>query len=397
MTTDLDANPMTTDVDANRNFLFSFGLWTVGNRGGDPFGAVVRGSLDPCDSVRRLGALGASGVCFHDDDLIPPGSTASERDSIVRRFMTALTEAGVSTTMATTNLFYDPVFRDGAFTSNDPRVRRYAVAKVMRGLDLAADLGAPVYVFWGGREGVESLVAKDARLALDRYKEAIDFLCGYVLDQGYPIRFALEPKPNEPRGDLFLPTVGHALAFIARLEHSEMVGVNPEMAHDTMAGLSFTHAVSQALWAGKLFHIDLNGQKIGRYDQDLRFGSVDLVESFHLVRLLESSGYQGPLHFDAHPYRTEDAEGVWDFAAGCMRTYRLLAEKARRLDADSEFRDALAVAGVADLATPTVGPYSSRMADGLRNEQVDLDQLRRRGYRNEHLDQLVTEVIMGTR
>jgi len=381
----------------NQAHKFAFGLWTVGNRGGDPFGEPVRPPLDPCESVRRLGALGTYGVSFHDDDLIPPGTSPAERDRIVADFRKALDDAGMVVTMATTNLFGDPVFRDGAFTSNDPAVRRYAIAKVMRNLDLAAELGAGIYVFWGGREGVESLAAKDGRLALDRFREALDFLCGYVIDHGYPMRFALEPKPNEPRGDLFLPTVGHALAFIERLEHPEMVGVNPEMAHETMAGLSFTHAVAQALWAGKLFHIDLNGQKIGRFDQDLRFGSVDLVESFHLVRLLTESGYDGPLHFDAHAYRVEDPEGVWDFAAGCMRTYRLLADKARRFAEDKEIQAALRDAGSADLARPTVGAYSAEAADRLRGEPFDLESMRARGYRNERLDQLVTELLLGAR
>jgi xylose isomerase len=375
----------------------TFGLWTVGNRGGDPFGEPVRPPLDPCETVRRLARIGAYGVSFHDDDLLPPEVSPAERNRIVRNFRAALDEAGMVVTMATTNLFRDPVFRDGAFTSNSPEVRRYALAKVMRNLDLAAELGAGIYVFWGGREGVESLAAKDARLALDRYKEALDFLCGYVIDQGYPMRFALEPKPNEPRGDLFLPTVGHALAFIERLEHPEMVGVNPEMAHETMAGLSFTHAVAQALWAGKLFHIDLNGQKIGRYDQDLRFGSADLVESFYLVRLLTEAGYDGPLNFDAHAYRVEDSAGVWDFAAGCVRTYRFLAEKVQRFAEDEEIQGALREAGVLDLGSPTVGPYSPGAAERLRSETFDLDGLRARGYRNERLDQLVIELLIGAR
>ncbi len=310
---------------------FTFGLWTVGNVGRDPFGDATRPRLDPIDAVEHLAALGAYGVCFHDDDLVPPGSSSSERDEIVRRFRRTLEASGMVVSMATTNLFWHPAFKDGAFTSNDRGVRRLAIAKVMRGIDLGAELGAPIYVFWGGREGVEAMAAKPATDALDRYREAIDFLCEYVLDQGYPMRFALEPKPNEPRGDIFLPTVGHMLAFIGELAHPDMVGVNPEVAHETMAGLSFYHAVAQAIWARKLFHIDLNGQKIGRYDQDLRFASEGIEDSFFLVRLLEKSGYDGPRHFDARPYRVEDEAGIWDFAAGCMRTYLLLAEKARRI------------------------------------------------------------------
>ncbi|MGD0862561.1 MAG: xylose isomerase [Candidatus Limnocylindrales bacterium] len=376
---------------------FTFGLWTVGNRGGDPFGGPTRAALDPIDSVRRLGDLGAYGVSFHDDDLVPPGSTPKERDEIVRRFRKGLDEAGMVVAMATTNLFWHAIFKDGAFTANDPEVRRYAITKAMRGIDLGTELGAGVYVFWGGREGSEAYAAKPAIDALDRYREAINFLCGYVKDQGYRIRFALEPKPNEPRGDLFLPTVGSALAFIGTLDHPEMVGVNPEVAHETMGGLSFYHAVAQALSAGKLFHIDLNAQKIGRFDQDLRFASEGIKDSFFLVQLLEKSGYDGPRHFDAHPYRVEDAAGVWDFAAGCMRTYLVLAEKARRFDQDPEIQAALKEAGVPDLGKPSIGPYSSAKAHELLATQFDVDGLARRGYANERLDQLVVELLLGMR
>ena len=376
---------------------FSFGLWTVGNVGRDPFGEATRPRLDPVDAVKQLGALGVYGVSLHDEDLVPAGSTPSERDTIVRRFRDALEAAGVVVSMATTNLFWQPVFKDGAFTANDPAVRRHAIAKTMKGIDLGAELGAPVYVFWGGREGVEAMAAKSPIDALDRYREAIDFLCGYVLDQGYAMRFALEPKPNEPRGDIFLPTVGHALAFINSLEHPEMVGLNPEFAHETMAGLSFYHGVAQALWAGKLFHIDLNGQKIGRYDQDLRFGSEDLKEAFFLVRLLETSGYDGARHFDAHAYRLEDEDGVWDFARGCMQTYLALAEKAKVFDEDPQIQAALAEAGVFDLGRPTVGAYTAATADTLKSDTVDVETLARRGYRNERLDQLVVDLLMGLR
>jgi xylose isomerase len=376
---------------------FSFGLWTVGNSGRDPFGDPTRTRLEPNDSVRKLAELGAFGISMHDDDLVPFDATPAERDRIVARLGATLKDTGMVVSMATTNLFGHPVFKDGAFTSNDRAVRRYAIAKTIRGIDIGAELGAPTYVFWGGREGVEAMAAKNPADALDRYREAIDFLCGYVIDRGYGMRFAIEPKPNEPRGDTFLPTVGHALAFIGTLEHPEMVGVNPETAHETMSGLSFYHAVAQAIWHGKLFHIDLNGQKIGRYDQDLRFGSEGLKEAFFLVKLLEESGYQGPRHFDAHAYRGEDAEGVWDFAAGCMSTYLILKEKARRFATDPEIAAALQAASVPELAEPTVGRYSSAEAAALAADPGNPNELAGRGYHNERLDQLVMELLMGVR
>ena len=374
---------------------FSFGLWTVGNPGRDPFGEPTRAPLEPSETVRKLGELGVYGVSLHDNDLVPFGASASERDAIVGRFRTALDESGVRVTMATTNLFTHPIFKDGAFTSNDPGVRRFAIQKAMRSIDLGAELGAPVYVFWGGREGSEVGAAKSPIDALERFREAIDFLCGHVREQGYEMRFALEPKPNEPRGDIFLATVGHALAFIEQLEHPEMVGVNPEIAHETMAGLNFCHAVAQALWVGKLFHVDLNSQRIGRFDQDLRFGQEDLKEAFLLVRLLEESGYEGARHFDAHALRVEDAAGVWDFAAGCMRTYLILAEKARAFAEDPKVIEALAAAGAPDLARPTVGTYTPEGAAALRDEVFDVDALAARGYANERLDQLVIEHLLG--
>ena len=374
---------------------FTFGLWTVGNPGRDPFGGPTREPLDPVDSVRRLAELGAWGVSLHDEDLIPYGSSAAERDRIVARFAAALEETGLGVGMATTNLFGHPAFKDGAFTSNDRGVRRAAIGKAMTSIDLGAELGAEVYVFWGGREGTEVGVAKDPRDALERYREAIDVLCDYAIGQGYDMRFAMEPKPNEPRGDLLLPTVGHALHFITTLQHPDMVGVNPEVAHETMAGLSFHHAVGQALWAGKLFHIDLNAQRIGRYDQDFRFGAEDLKEAFLLVRLLERAGYSGPRHFDAHAYRNEDPDGVWEFASGCMRTYLALAETARRFDALPEASDALSAAGTPELAEATVG--ADDRPETLKAHAERLDELALRGYANERLDQILVEVLLGVR
>lgn len=384
------------DLTPRPEHRFTFGLWTVGNPGRDPFGEPTRAPLDPVTSVERLAELGAYGVSLHDNDLVPYGSSAAERDRIVGRFTEALQRTGMRVTMATTNLFTHPAFKDGAFTSNDRAVRRAAIAKALRGIDLGAELGAEVYVFWGGREGAESAASKRVGDALERYREAVNFLCGYVHDQGYSIRFAIEPKPNEPRGDIFLPTVGHALHFISMLEHPEMVGVNPEVAHETMAGLSFVHGVSQALWAGKLFHIDLNGQRIGRFDQDYRFGAEDLKEAFLLVHLLETSGYDGVRHFDAHAYRSEDAAGVWDFASGCMRTYLALAEKSRQFQASGAIRAAREAVRVDELAEPSVGAYSPAAAAALLGEEHDLDTLAQQGYRVEHLDQLVVELLLGS-
>jgi xylose isomerase len=374
---------------------FTFGLWTVGNPGRDPFGEPVRAPVDPVDTVHRLADIGAWGVSLHDDDLIPWGSSAAERDRIVERFKGALSERGLGVGMATTNLFSHPAFKDGAFTSGDRRVRRAAIGKAMRSIDLGAELGAELYVFWGGREGTEVQTAKDPRDALERYREAINVLADYSVAQGYGLRFAMEPKPNEPRGDIFLPTVGHALHFISTLERPEMVGVNPEFAHENMAGLSFHQGVGQALWAGKLFHIDLNAQRIGRYDQDFRFGAEDLKEAFHLVRLLGRAGYDGPRHFDAHAYRTEDADGVWDFARGCIRTYEALAEKAAHFDALPEVAEALELAGATGLGTASCDGVGE--ADALKQESAGLDALGARGYGNERLDQLVVDVLLGLR
>ncbi|MGH9122024.1 MAG: xylose isomerase [Acidimicrobiales bacterium] len=373
---------------------FTFGLWTVGNPGRDPFGAPVRSPLDPVDTVQRLADLGAYGVCFHDDDLIPCGSTPTERQTILKRFRRALEEAGMKVPMTTTNLFWRPVFKEGAFTANDPAIRRLAVRKTCASMELGAELGAEVHVMWGGREGVEADAAKDVAAALDRYKEAVDLCCEHIRDSGLGLRIALEPKPNEPRGDILLPTVGHTFAFINELEWPEMVGLNPEFAHETMSGLSFSHAVAQTLWHGKLFHIDLNAQRIWKFDQDFRFGAEGVRDAFYVVRLLEESAWTGMRHFDAHPYRTEDAEGVWDFARGCMRTYPILAEKASRFGEDPEIQEALRAAKADQLHEPTTP--ASGLA-GILEMDADEEALARHGYGHERLDQLVTELLLGVR
>jgi xylose isomerase len=378
---------------------FSFGLWTVGWQARDPFGDATRDPLDPVEIVERLAELGAYGVTFHDDDLIPFGSGDSERSKIIERFKKALADTGLVVPMATTNLFTHPVFKDGGFTSNDRDVRRFALRKVLRNVDLAAELGAKTYVFWGGREGSESDAAKDVRAALDRFKEGLDLLTQYVIDNDYGIRFALEPKPNEPRGDILLPTIGHAIAFISELEHPEMVGLNPEVGHEQMAGLNFVHGIAQALWHKKLFHIDLNGQRGVKYDQDLVFGHGDLMNSFFLVDLLEFGGpdggeaYSGPRHFDYKPLRTEDTAGVWASAAANMRTYLLLKERAASWRADPRVAEALAASKVPDLALPTLSPGES-LAD-LRAEVSDVDELARRGANFVHLNQLAVEHLLG--
>ena len=379
---------------------FSFGLWTVGNPGRDPFGGPVRETLAPTELVAGLARCGAWGVNLHDNDLVPFGASAKERDAIVADFKRALDDHGMVVPMATTNLFGHPVFKDGAFTADDPRVRAFALRKTMDGIDLGVELGAKVYVFWGGREGSEADACRDPRTAVARMREGMEFLCAYVQDQGYDLRFALEAKPNEPRGDMYFPTTGHMLHFISTLEHHEMVGVNPEVAHETMAGLSMTHGVAQAMEAGKLFHIDLNGQKIGRYDQDLRFGSEDLKQAFLLVRLLEGTAggeaYAGPLHFDAHAYRTEDQDGVWEFARGCMRTYKLLAARAAAFDADPEVRDLIAEAPPGEL-DGLMARYTPEHARALRAAEIDPDAVARVGLRRERLDQLLVEHLMGAR
>lgn len=379
---------------------FTFGLWTVGNTGRDPFGEAVRAPLPPTTIVRRLSECGAWGVNLHDNDLVPMGSSAAQRDAIVREFKAALEEHGLCVPMATTNLFSHPVFKDGAFSSNDPKVRAFALRKTMDAIDLGVELGAKTYVFWGGREGSEADACRDPRTAVARMRDALDYLCEYVVDQGYELKFALEAKPNEPRGDIYLATTGHMLAFISTLARSEMVGVNPEVAHENMAGLSFVHGVAQAMEAGKLFHIDLNAQKIGRYDQDLRFGSEDVRQAFLLVRLLEGTSgtarYDGPRHFDAHAYRTEDAEGVWDFARGCMRTYKILKARAQAFDSDPAVRELIAEQRDA-VFEPLCKGYSREKAAKLRATPLDPAQLAARGLRYERLDQLMMEHLLGVR
>jgi xylose isomerase len=374
---------------------FTFGLWTVGWQARDPFGDPTRAPLDPVETVERLAELGAYGVTFHDDDLIPFGSTNDERRRWIDRFTDALERTGMKVPMATTNTFTHPVFKDGAFTAKDRDVRRFALRKIRRNLDLAAELGASTYVFWGGREGAESDAAIDVRAALDRYREGIDTLAAYCIEQGYDLRFALEPKPNEPRGDILLPTVGHGLAFIASLEHHEMVGLNPEVGHEQMAGLNVVHGVAQALWAGKLFHIDLNGQHGPKYDQDLVFGHGDVKSAFFLVDLLEHEGYDGPRHFDFKPLRTEDRDGVWASAANNMRTYLLLKERAAAYRADPEVQAARAAVGLDQLAVPTLAPGET--LDELEADDLDPDVAAARGVGVERLDQLALEHLLGAR
>ena len=377
---------------------FSFGLWTVGNRGRDPFGDFVRPPLDAVSMVKKLSELGAWGVNFHDNDLVPFDATPAERDRIVRDFKQALSDYGMVVPMATTNLFYHPIFKDGAFTSNDPAVRAFALHKTMRAIDLGAELGASIYVFWGGREGTETEAGKDPVVAVKRMREAINFLCQYVLENGYHMRFALEPKPNEPRSDLYLPTIGHMLGFIYTLDHAEMVGLNPEVAHELMSGLNFVHGVAQVLEAGKLFHIDLNDQKGPRYDQDFRFGSENLKSMFFLVKLLEENGYSGPRHFDAHAHRTEDEQGVWDFALGCMRTYNMFKEKARRFNADLEIQGLLKeIQGGDQTYGGLLSGYSTQTAHILKEATFDIETIAARGFQYEKLDQLTIEIILGMR
>src|SRR5262245_56670319 len=377
---------------------FTFGLWTVGNIGRDPFGGPVRDIKTPAELVYLLGEVGAYGVNFHDNDLIPIDASASEAAAIKKEFRKALADTGLVVPMATTNLFSDPVFKDGAFTSNDPKVRAYALQKTMNAIDLGVEFGAETYVFWGGREGTETDASKDPVKSIQRTREAINFLCEYVRDQKYDLKFALEAKPNEPRGDIYNATTGHILAFISTLDHSEMVGVNPEVAHEHMAGLNFLHNIAQAWEAGKLFHIDLNDQNFARYDQDFRFGSHNLKQAFFLVKFLEEVSYAGSRHFDAHAYRTEDYEGVKDFARGCMRTYLILKEKAAQWNADTEVQALIKSINADDPElAPLFGSYSTEKASALKAREFDRAALGQRGLNYERLDQLTVEVLLGVR
>jgi xylose isomerase len=374
---------------------FSFGIWTVGWQGVDVFGSAVRPPMPADRAVRKLAELGAYGVNFHDNDVFAFDATPAERDASITAFRSALAETGLVVTTATTNLFGHPMFKDGAFTANERSVRRFALAKVIANLDLAASLGARTYVFWGGREGAESGAAKDIRAALDRYAEGLNVLCAYVRDQGYEIRFAIEPKPNEPRGDILLPTVGHALSFINNLEFPAMVGVNPEVGHEEMAGLNYAHGIAQAMWHGKLFHIDLNGQNGPRYDQDLRFGAGNARGAFWVVDTLESGGYDGPIHFDYKPPRTENDEGVWESAAACMRNYLILRAKVRAFRADPEVASALAASRVGELSAPTLDPGETWR--DVVGATADAEALGIRGMGYELLDQLALEHLYGVR
>ena len=375
---------------------FSFGLWTVGNRGRDPFGDVVRDAVAPTDLVAMLAEVGAWGVNLHDNDLVPIDATPADRDRIVHDFTRACERHHIVVPMATVNLFYDPVFRDGAFTANDPQVRAYALQKTMRAMDLGAELGAKTFVLWGGREGTETDACRRPDDAVKRLREAVNYLCAYSIDRQYGFRFALEAKPNEPRGDIYMATTGAYLGFIATLDHAEIVGVNPEVAHEQMAGLNFVHAVAQAWEAGKLFHIDLNDQVPGRYDQDFRFGSANIKAAFWLVKFLEDVGYDGPRHFDAHAYRTEDYAGVREFARGCMRTYLILRERARQWNADAEIQALVKSLSAGDGA-PALSAYSPRHRDALLSTAFDRSALSKRGLGYERLDQLTMDLLLGAR
>jgi xylose isomerase len=377
---------------------FTFGLWTVGSIGRDPFGGPVREAKTPAELVYLLGEVGAYGVNFHDNDLIPIDATPAEAEALKKNFRKALKDTGLVVPMATTNLFGDPVFKDGAFTSNDPKVRAYALQKTLRAIDLGVEFGAKVYVFWGGREGTETDSSKSALESIKRTREALNYVCEYSNDNKYGLKFALEAKPNEPRGDMYNPTTGHMLGFIATLDHPEMVGVNPEVAHEHMSGLNFMHGVAQAWEAGKLFHIDLNDQYPGRYDQDLRFGSRDIKAAFYLVKFLEDVGYAGSRHFDAHAYRVEDYEGVKDFARGCMRTYLMLKEKAARFNADKEIQALLAEINAVDPSLASVfGKYSKEKAQALKDRKFDRATIASRGLKYEKLDQLTIDLLLGNR
>jgi xylose isomerase len=388
---------MSDSFDPRPEHKFSFGLWTISNRGRDPFGDVVRPVLTPVDAVAMLGEVGAWGVNLHDNDLVPIDATPAERDRIVKEFQAACKQHGIVVPMATVSLFFDPVFRDGAFTANDARVRAYAVQKTMRAMDIGAELGAKIFVLWGGREGTETDACRRPDEAVKRLREAINYLCEYSIDRKYGYKFALEAKPNEPRGDIYMATTGNYLGLIPTLAHPELVGVNPEVAHEQMAGLNFVHAVAQAWEAGKLFHIDLNDQAPGRYDQDFRFGAANPKSTFFLVKFLEDVGYDGPRHFDAHAYRTEDYDGVKDFARGCMRTYLIMKDKATRWNADKEIQALVKDLGALGAGAPAVSKYSAASRDALLGQAFDRQDIAAKGLGYERLDQLTVEVLLGVR
>ncbi len=393
----IDHQPDTNKYQPRAEDKFSFGLWTVGNRGRDAFGDAVRAPISPTEIVALLAEVGAWGVNLHDNDLVPIDATPAERDCIVRCFKKACESNGIVVPMATVSLFFHPIFRDGAFTANDPEVRAYALQKTMRAMDIGAELGAKIFVLWGGREGVETDACRRADDAIKRLREAVNYLCEYNIDRGYGMKFALEAKPNEPRADIYMATTGQYLGFIPTLDHPEMVGVNPEMAHEHMAGLNFMHAVAQAWEAGKLFHIDLNDQVPGRFDQDLRFGSANLKSGFWLVKFLEDVGYSGSRHFDAHAYRTEDYEGVKDFARGCMRTYLILKEKAKHWNADKDIQAVLAEISKSHNGTPSLSHYSKQNSSELLAAVYDKNAILKRRLPYEHLDQLTIDLLLGVR
>jgi xylose isomerase len=386
---------------------FTFGLWTFGWTAQDPFGSATRGPVDAVKAIHKLSELGAYGMTFHDDDLFPFGSSEADRRTAIDALKKACEETGMKIPMITTNTFSHPVFKDGGVTSNDRSVRRYTLRKVLRNIDLAAELGAQTFVMWGGREGAEYDFSKDVRVALERYREAANIFGQYVIDKGYDIKFAIEPKPNEPRGDILLPTVGHAIAFIDSLDHPELVGLNPEVGHEQMAGLNFTAAIAQALFHGKLFHIDLNGQRGIKYDQDLVFGHGDLYNSFALVDLLENGGpnggpaYEGPRHFDYKPSRTEDSDGVWESVKANMRMYLILKERAKAFRADPEVKEAIKASLQDELAQPTLAAgetVADLLADKSAWEDFDPEAYYDgKGFGFVRVQQLAAEHLLGAR
>lgn len=390
-------------LSPTKNDRFSFGLWTVGWAGQDPFGVATRAPLEPVEALHKLAELGAWGVTFHDNDLFPFGADAKTRDAVLSQFRVGLESTGLTVPMVTTNLSTHPIFKEGALTANNRAVRRFALRKLLLNVDLAAELGAETFVMWGGREGSEYDVAKDLNAAFERYREGIDTVASYIKDAGYKLRIALEPKPNEPRGDIFLPTIGHALAFISQLENGDIVGVNPETGHEQMAGLNFTHGIAQALWQEKLFHVDLNGQRGTKFDQDLVFGHGDLSSAFFTVDLLENGfpgggpRYDGPRHFDFKPPRTEGYEGVWASAAANMEMYLLLKERSLEFRADPEVVEALASARVPELAVSTLGVNESIqdfVADRASYEDLDVESVGAQESNFVHLNQLALRHLL---